>query len=282
MEIVCDASELIAVFGAEAPDTFVVAGYSVPSEKLRSLIQGAERIKKDVLGYANAPIKWNVQDIERALTLHGLSNLLPTIKEKRNELREALLELLCRSAATLFLSVILAHSNKKQVLGESKDDLVRYSFGNFLMRVGLFCKEKRPAEVQLIVDWPDGSKRSPFVQEFYCGWKDGKSGTGAESIEYHSGPLSSLGFRAGPLFGVTDVDVRLQLADLVVGTCRSFVNYCMDPTRKDDFGVQQFKVIAPYLDRADGWRCFGRGITVAPANSHFSKTIFDGFNALGC
>jgi hypothetical protein len=282
MEIVCDASELTAVFGAEAPDTFLVAGYAVSSKQVGSLIQCAEGIKKELLGNTNVPIKWNVRDLERALQLHDLSELLPKIKEKSNEIRKALLESLCRSGATLFLSVILAYSNRRQVLGESKDDLVRYSFGNFLMRAGLFCKESAPAEVQLIVDWPDSGRRRLFVEEFYSGWKDGQSVTAAESIEYRCGPLSSLGFRAGPLFGVTDVDVRLQLADLLVGTCRSFINYCMRVTTEEDFGVQQFKAIAPCLDRAHRRRCFGRGITVAPANSAFSTAILEGFNALGC
>jgi hypothetical protein len=284
MEIVCDASELTAIFGAEAPDTFVVAGYSIPSTQLCSLIRGAEGIKKEFLGDVNVPIKWNLKDsgFQRALELHGSPELLPTIKEKSNAIRQALLELLCSSGATLFLSVILAYSNKKRVLGKSKDDLVRYSFGNFLMRAGLFCRERSPTEIQVIMDWPDKGDRRPFVREFYSGWKSGKSGTGADSIDYRCGPLSSLGFRAGLLFGVTDVDIRLQLADLVVGTCRSFVNYCMTPTRDHDFGVQQFKAIAPHLDHGDRRGCFGRGITVAPTNSRFSGTILDGLNTLGC
>jgi hypothetical protein len=282
MEIVCDASELTAVFGAEAPDTFVTAGYSIPSRQVVSLIQSTERIKEELLGNRNVPIKWNVKDLERGLELHGLSELLPKIKERSHEVRKALLESLIHSGATLFVSVILAYSNRRQVLGESKDDLVRYCFGNFLMRTGLFCKDKSSSDVQLIVDWPDKDRRRLFVEEFHSGWSTGKSVTGSESINYHSGPLSSLGFRAGLLFGVTDVDVRLQLADLLVGACRSFISYCMNRVSETDFGVQQFKAIAPYLDRADGWKCFGRGITAAPANSDFSKTILDGFNALGC
>jgi hypothetical protein len=282
MEIVCDASELTAIFAAEAPDTFVIAGYAVPSTQVNSLVRRAMDIKGELMENTNVPIKWNVRDLERALKLHELSELLPKIREKSNEVRKALLESLCRSGATLFLSVILAYSNKRQVLGESKDDLVRYSFSNFLMRAGLFCKENSDTDVQLIVDWPDKGQRHVFVEEFYSGWKNGKSVTAAESITYHCGPLSSLGFRAGPLFGVTDVDVRLQLADLLVGTCRSFINYCMKRLPEEDFGVQQFKAIAPRLDRADGWKCFGRGITVAPANSEFSQAILSGFNALGC
>jgi len=286
MEIVCDPSELTAFFGNEAPakvpDVFVVAGYSVRSEQLLRLTRDAEKIKKEILGHANAPIKWNVDDLKRALKQHELSELLPTIKANRNPIRAALLKSLCDSEATVFLSAILAYSNRRQVLGESKNDLVRYSFGNFLMRVGLFCKEKRTTEVQLIVDWPDKSDRSLFVHEFYSGWKSGRSGTGTDSVNYHCGALSSLGFQAGLLFGVTDVDVRLQLADLVVGTCRSFINYCMGRCAQNDFGVQQFKAIAPHLDRDSQRRVFGRGIAVSPTNSDFSKKIADGFRVLGC
>jgi len=282
MEIVCDASELTAVFGAQAPDTFVLAGYAIPSTQVGPLIRCAEEIKRELLGNSNVPIKWNVRDLTRALELHGLSELLPQIREHSKEVRKALLDSLCQSGATLFLSVILAYSNRRQVLGRSKADLVRYSFGNFLMRAGLLCKETGPADVQLIVDWPDKGEPRLFIEEFYSGWKDGKSVTVDQSIEYRCGPLSSLGFRPGLLFGVTDIDVRLQLADLLVGACRSFIDYCMDCGRKEDFGVQQFKAIAPCLDRADGWKCFGRGITVAPAKSHFSEVIFKGFNALGC
>jgi hypothetical protein len=282
MEIVCDASELTGAYEAEAPNTFVVAGYSIFSEHVSSLIRGAEEIKKARLGNKNVPIKWNVKDLERALALHGSSELSSTIKSKSNEIRKTLLELLYCSGATLFLSIIQAYSNKKPVLGRTKDDLVRYSFGNFLMRVGLFCKERPLTDVQLIVDWPDGNKRSPFVQEFHSGWTNGESVSANTSVKYECGPLSSLGFRAGPLFGVTDVDVRLQLADLVVGACRSFVDYCMDATGKVDFGVQQFKSIAPHLDRRANGTSVGRGVSVAPARSEFSEKIVKGLNTLGC
>jgi hypothetical protein len=278
LEIICDASELTAIFGAEVPDTFLVAGYSVPSAQVDSLIQRVGEIKKELLGNTNVPIKWNVNDLKRALDLHGLTDLLPAIKKSSGEIRKALLESLCDASV---LSVILAYSNKRQVLGKSKDDLGRYAFGNFLMRTGLFCKEKATDEVQLILDWPDRNQRQVFVSEFYSGWRDGKSVTANESIGYQCGPLNALGFRAGPLFGVTDLDVRLQLADLFVGVCRSFINYCLKPGTEPGFGVQQFKAIAPSLYRVDG-KCLGRGLTVAPANSDFSGMIVDGLNALGC
>jgi hypothetical protein len=282
MEVICDASELTAVFGAQAPNTFVLAGYSIANDHVPRLIKRAGEIKEAAFGDKNVPIKWNVKDLDRALKLHGLSDLSPKIKEKSNLVRGELLTALSDSGATLFLSVLLAYSNDRQVLGESKDDLVRYSFSNFLMRVGLFCKEHNGGDVQVILDWPDKDQRQIFVEEYLSGWRDGKSYSADQSVDYRCGPLTSIGFREAPVFGVTDLDVRLQFADLLVGACRSFINFSMGCVPKEHFGVQQFKAIAPCLDRADGWRCFGRGITVAPANSAFSRSVLTTFNALGC
>jgi hypothetical protein len=177
MEVICDASELTAVFGARAPDTFVLAGYSIANDHVPRLIKRAGEIKEAVFGDKNVPIKWNVKDLDRALKLHGLSDLSPKIKEKSNLVRGELLTALSDSGATLFLSVLLAYSNDRQVLGESKDDLVRYSFGNFLMRVGLFCKEHNGGDVQVILDWPDKDQRQIFAEEYLSGWRDGKSYT---------------------------------------------------------------------------------------------------------
>jgi hypothetical protein len=143
MEIVCDASELVRIYSKESPDTFVVAGYSVPSQQLPSLIRGAEGIKKGFLGDFNAPIKWNVKDLKRALELQGLANLLPKILEKSDDIRNALLESLCRSGATLFVSVIQAYSANKQVLGKTKDDVIRYAFGNFASSIAFLSASKR-------------------------------------------------------------------------------------------------------------------------------------------
>jgi len=187
--------------------------------------------------------------------------------------RSALLSALRESDAVFFLSVILAYSSRKQVLGKTKDDLVRYSFSNFLMRTGLFCQHTKTEDVQLTLDWPDANKRQLFVEEYLTGWRDGKSFTGEQSIDYDCGPLRSFGYRPGPLFGVTDIDPKLQLADLCVGVYRSFIDFSMGRGSKDDFGVQQFKAIIPSLYCVDGWKCFGRGISVAPAHSEFQTCL---------
>jgi hypothetical protein len=212
-----------------------------------------------------------------------LSEILPSIKQKSDVLRTDLLQALIDVGATLFISIILAYSNRKQVIGKTKNDLIRYSFASLLMRAGLYSKRCNSGlEVQVILDWPEGSKRWLFVNEYYTGWRDGTSVTDQETVQYFCGPLNTLRFRPSLLFGITDPDERLQLADLVVGAGRSFVNFCLGNCTENDFGVQRFVSIAPSLDRAAGWKCFGHGITVAPANSPFSEAILQGLKKLKC
>jgi hypothetical protein len=283
IEIVCDSADLTAVYGAAVPDVLVIGGFGLPDSMLPSLVRSVRDTKRRHLGNSYVPMKWNVKDLQRALELHSQSEILPVIKQKNNVLRTDLLQNLISARATLFISIILAYSNRKQVIGKTKDDLIRYSFGNLLMRVGLYSKRCNSGlDVQVILDWPEGGKRQPFISEYHTGWRDGASLTDQEKVHYSCGPLSALQFRPGLLFGVTDLDERLQLADLVVGAGRSFINFCLGKCIKNDFGVQQFVSIAPFLDRVDGWRCFGHGITVAPANSTFSEAILAGFKELKC
>jgi hypothetical protein len=282
IEIICDNTELTAIYGAEVPDVIVIGGYALPDSDLPALLDKVRHRKQAHFANPHVPIKWNVKDLQRALNVHGLDHMLPSIIQKSEAVRKDLLQSLVETNATLFISILLAYSNRKQVLGKTKDDLIRYSFGNLLMRTGIFCKRANfDGHTQVILDWPDSGKRNIFISEYLTGWKDGVSITEQEQIQYHCGPLSAIRFRSAPLFGITDLDERLQLADLVVGASRSFVDFCMGRRKESDFGVQQFVSISRSFDREDGWKCFGHGITVAPANSPFSKIIFDGFKKLG-
>jgi len=283
IEFVCDNTELTAIWGAEAPDIVVTGGFAIDSLAMLSLVNEVRAIKTDLLGHPSVPVKWNMRDLRKALSLHGLSDLETALIERSDEIRKRLLEAVRRAGATIFISILLAYSNRRQVLGSCREDLVSYAFGNVLMRLGLFVSERcQGNEVQIILDWPDGANRTPFVNEYLTGWQHGRSGSGANSVPYTCGALSRLRFHSGPLFGVTDIDERLQLADMIVGASRAFVNYCMSKLDERDFGVLQFRAIAAHLfDDAVG-HVFGKGITVAPVNSDFSKLILDGYRRLVC
>jgi hypothetical protein len=181
---------------------------------------------------------------------------------------------LTAAGATIFVSAIRAYSDKKQVLGQTRQDLVGYSFGNLLMRAGLFCKEAaRGRRVDVLLDWPERNDRAPFTAEYYTGWRYGRSGSDDKAVSYQCGPLASLAFIPAPSFAGMEFEPRLQLADLVVGAGREFINFSLGKAEESSFGVQRFKSLIPHLFQEAGGQILGRGVTVSPTNSDFSAAV---------
>jgi hypothetical protein len=281
VQLICDAAELSGIWGAAIPDIIVITGFTLPSDDVRALVQKTRYIKKHLAGDSLAPVKWNMKDVVRACKLHGLSHLRGQLVQKSDHIRAELLKVLCKLDAKIFVSVILAYSNRKQVLGRTKQDLVGFSFGNLLMRVGLSLAEaKTHKKVQVLLDWPEGSRRDPFIHEYHSAWKHGKSYGSA--AKYKCGALSAIGFDSAPVFGVTDLDERLQIADLVTGAARVFINFCLGKVSQDDFGMRAFTTVCANLDRSAAGHPFGRGLTVSPTNSQFSKTLLSGLKKVSC
>jgi hypothetical protein len=165
-------------------------------------------------------------------------------------------------------------ASKKQVLGNTREDLVAYSFGNLLTRVGLYCSEREEdLRVDVLLDWPERNNRKPFVNEYHTGWRHGRSGEADKAIPYHCGALAQLGFAPTPAFAGSEFEPRLQLADLVVGAAREFVNFALGKSTKEAFGVQTFKALIPHFFHRDDRLLLGHGLTVSPAYSEFSRAI---------
>jgi hypothetical protein len=274
MELVCDNSELNGIWGAEAPDVFVIGGYSIARDKVSLLLEQTQRVKEAHGVDAHCPIKWNLRDLDRALTVHGLLDQNGILLSKSDALRSDLLNVLTATGATLFVTVILAHSNKKQVLGKTREDLVAYSFGNLLMRAGLHRSENcNGPRVDVLLDWPERNDRRPFVNKYHTGWRHGRSGQADTQVHYKCGALAQLGFAPTPVFAGSEFEPRIQLADLVVGSAREFVNFALGKAAKESFGVQTFKSLTPHFYRRDNGWLLGLGLTVSPANSEFSSSI---------
>jgi hypothetical protein len=281
MELVCDNSELNGVWGAEAADVFVIGGYAIPREKVSPLLKKVQNVKGRRGLNTHSPVKWNMRDLDRALIAHDLLGQKDIIINQSNVLRTELLAELTAAGATIFVSAIRAYSNKKQVLGQTKEDLVGYSFGNLLMRAGLFCAGAAGGRrVDVLLDWPDRNERTPFTAEYYTGWRYGRSGSGDKAVSYQCGPLASIAFIPAPAFAGTEFEPRLQLADLVVGAAREFINFSLGKAEKSSFGVQRFKSLIPHLYQEAGQQILGRGVTVSPANSDFSTAVLDALNKL--
>lgn len=280
MEIVCDNSELHGIWGAESADVLVIGGYAIPRDDVAPLLKKVQERKSHFGLDPHCPVKWNFRDLDRALIAHSLLGQKDILMGQSSEIRKDLLETLTGAGATIFTSVIHAYSNKKQVLGKTKDDLVSYSFGNLLMRAGLFCKEKAGGKrIDLLLDWPEANNPVPFVSEYHTGWRYGRSGPEGTEVKYECGSLMSLSFVPTAAFARMDFDPRLQLADLVVGATREFINFSLGKLGEDAFGVQRFKSLMPHLYARNG-RTLGAGITVSPTMDVLSTSVLDGLKKL--
>jgi hypothetical protein len=281
MEIVCDNSELNGIWGSDAPDVLVISGYAVPRDNVMRLLKKVQEVKAHRGLSAHCPVKWNIRDLDRALAAHDLSSQKDILIGQSNILRTELLNELTAAGATIFASAIRAYSNKKQVLGKTREDLIGFSFGNLLMRVGLFCKEAaKGRRVDILLDWPERNDRGPFVAEYYSGWRHGRSGPEGKSVPYHCGALSDIAFTPTPTFAGTEFEPRLQLADLVVGATREFISFSLGKIKEDAFGVQRFKSLLPHFYQTSDWQILGRGVTISPTDSDFSAAVLSGLKKL--
>jgi hypothetical protein len=183
MELVCDNSELNGIWGAEASDVLVIGGYTIPSFRVWPLLKKVREIKEACGLDPHCPVKWNMKDLDRALEAHGLIDQKAALIDQSNAIRTELLNALAAAGGKMFASIIRAYSNKRQILGETKEDLVSFSFGNLLMRVGLFCKDAPGSRrVDVLLDWPEGNNRRPFTAEYHTGWRYGRSGPEGKGV----------------------------------------------------------------------------------------------------
>ncbi|MCA1536069.1 hypothetical protein I6F21_26390 [Bradyrhizobium sp. NBAIM03] len=280
MELVCDNSELNGIWGAEAPDILVIGGYAIRRDMTVGLLERVKAFKAKHGLDSHCPVKWNMRDLDRPLAAHGLENQKQILIENSDAIRTDLLDALTTAGAVIFVSIIHAYSNNKQVLGKTKQDLVGYSFGNLLMRVGLFCKDSAGGRrVDSLLDWPEANNRAPFTSEYHTGWRYGRSGPEQGGVKYQCGPLAQIAFAPTVAFAGMEFEPRLQLADLVVGAGREFINYSMGKSKKEAFGVQRFKALLPHLYQANG-QTLGRGITVSPTNGDLSAAVLKALKSL--
>src|SRR5207247_7071741 len=63
--------------------------------------------------------------------------------------------------------------------------------------------------------------------EYFTGWRYGRSGAEKKAVQYHCGPLADIAFSPAPTFAGMEFEPRLQLADLVVGATREFINFSL-------------------------------------------------------
>jgi hypothetical protein len=254
-----DNSELKGLRPAEIPDMLLFGGIIVPAASEAKFRANVEAVKANYYD-ARAPIKWNFKDLKRTYEAHGISQHYEPMLEKSKEWRREVFEVLAASDCTIIVSVVQSHSIKKDVIKDVRPDLVRYAFSNCLMRVGLHAQEKKPIRCQAILDWPENGDSTPFDQEYASAYREGR--TPDRAVTYRSGALRDLAFADSVGYANMRHTTLLQVADLVVGATREFLE-CALKKREASLGLALCKLVAPRFRGYERGRVFGYGITGA-------------------
>jgi hypothetical protein len=133
-------TDLRTAWGAEVSDALITGGYMLPRADTSSLVQAIRQLKHQTTGYAEFPVKWNFKDLGRALKRHGVLLKRDQLLKHSEHLRAEALRILRDHRPVVFGSLLMAYSNQKQVLGKTREDIIRFSFSNLLR--GLDCIER--------------------------------------------------------------------------------------------------------------------------------------------
>ena len=220
-----DNSELNGIKGAEIPDILLFGGIVVYHSAESSLRIEIEDIKEKYSGHRRAPIKWNFKDLKRFYEENQLEGVYQVLLDSSREWRLEIFESLSKFDIKLIIACIEGYSVKRDTLKAIKDNLTQYIFSNALMRLGIYVRETRPDNTLVVLDWPDKGNTKPFDIEYEHAFIHGKT---LDGITYQCGSLQDLGFADSVAFANARHTTMLQIADMIVGASREFIQYCLE------------------------------------------------------
>ena len=266
-----DNSELNGIKGAEIPDIHLFGGIIVDQSAEFLLRTEIEDIKEKYSGHRRAPIKWNFRDLKRLYKNHHLSDIYELLLESSKEWRLRVFESLSKFDITLIVACIEGYSTKRSTLKSVKNELTRYIFSNALMHLGLYVRETKPRDVRVVLDWPDKGNTTPFDLEYEHAFIQGQ--TFEHNIPYQCGNLEDLKFSDSVRFANAQCTTMLQVADMVVGATREFIQYCLGKKGIGQ-GVECLrKVWQKFLGAPNN--VIGRGLIISPGNSELMSRMKD-------
>jgi len=263
MKWYADNSELNGIKEAEIPDILLFGGLILSPETEQSIRTQVEAIKLRHAGLARAPIKWNLKDLRELYKSQNKLEIYNRLMQTSREWRAEIFAVLAASDCVLLVACIEGYSSKRTVLKERKDELTRFIFTNGLMRYGLHVRDAKPPLAQVILDWPDKGNSKPFDSEYAYAYSRGK--TADKSVTYQCGKLSNLSFADSVMFTNMHHSTLLQVADLVVGATREFLECCLEK-KSGGQGIDCLKVAQSRFRGAPS-QIVGRGIVVPSGNS---------------
>lgn len=274
-----DNSEFHGDRDTEIADILLFGGILIDSVTERTLVGKVSEIKAKYCNNTRTPIKYNFKDLKREYVRKENVSGYEKMLETSNEWRKEILNEVANTDCKIIVSCIQSHETKKRDIINRKADLTYYLFSNYLMRCGLEMQERRRydknLECQLILDWPEGNDPKPFNYHYAIAFNAGRT---VDLVRFSCGSLKTNGFRDSIMYATMENTTMLQVADLIVGSAKEFVQHCIG-TKNNPFGLELVKMCRKKL-RGYPSNILNRGIIVSSSNTTLRQQLHAGISTL--
>lgn len=257
----CDDGDFKSLIRRDSSDVYLFAALGVDATRASDLEKAFALLKESCGLPPQGPVKYNMRDtkVVRWYADRQLRNVVDLFREQHvPKFRGRLYELLQQ------MNCFVLAAGKKAFLGPEKKPenptlTKSYAFCNLLQRLGMLAKynlarrDSTHPRVQMTVDTPSEDFRKEPFDIYAAAWQRGWCGS-ALGQDFICGPLGSIGFSKTLLQASTLNTPLLQIADIMTGAIRDFLNYCFEFSEGVANRVNtQFLDVLPILHRDDDY-----------------------------
>jgi len=238
-------------------EVYIIGGFSVGFDKEeRELEQQITAVKQKFGLEKGHPVKWNLRDLKKHYDEKGEDELFRNLMDRSDEIRSDLLGILSKEdlGISAFVSAIV-RLKRRDKPGISYQRCLT----NLLQRLAMNVDSTDQYHSVFLDFFKEDS--SEIAACYSNGFHFGRD---PEGNSYMAGSLAEKGFSQCLYFGKTIYNPFLQLADLVTGCSKDFIECCL---RKKEFGrvCKFFPIVMNRLWKDPGTKKpFKYGLVIAP------------------
>lgn len=245
----------------------ILGGIIIPKKQEGELID-IIRTEKSKYTHANLPMKWNFKDnkIKDKFEQYSRTGEYKEMLIASNIWRKNIIQNSLNLDYKIICSVIENYSEKKDVIIGLREDLIKYSFENILLRLGMDAAN-RSYETLIIMDWPPSENPRPYLEAYYKLYHTGKS---SGNVVLTSS-LSESNFFHSLLFAKCNHSPLLQFSDLIIGSLKDCIESKLF-NKKNDFAVEMFNIYKGKFRSRNG-KIIGYGLLPPTGNKDFKEKL---------
>jgi hypothetical protein len=237
-------------------EVFCYGGYLIGKEDLKSLEENYYRIKEKYKIPHYLPLKWNLKDTNLSKFYEDKNSgdlLEKIINCEEGNIREDILKSLSDFKITIIFSGF--RELREEI---EKKDFLKWSFTNILQRISY--EKKEDSYIDIVLD-RDKEHCNLFCETYMFPYYFRK-GLNDEHFDCKE-ICNNIPFIS---YSVTIYNPFLQIADMIIGACGTFLNFALKNKEKQKT-EQYFKPIIPLIRGFDNYQSeqiFSRGLLIKP------------------